>query len=135
MIGRMMVSVVAALTWSSIAGAGIIGTTGDVQVIAPPASVVPPNLAEDGVIHVFLERSGIVLGADVQADMTVHYTTYDPPSGRTLGLIPMGTNVSTYYIHFDPVTAGAGIGTVTFDEPILGVIAEGDEIDNTALTD
>lgn len=136
MIARFIVATLAAVWWSGVASAAIIATTGDVQVEAPPTSVVPPNHAEDGVIHLFQEGTpGHILLSDVLADMTVHYTTYDPPSGRTLGTIPMGTVVNSYYIHFDPATAGAGLGSVTFSEPIIAVIAEGDETTETAITD
>lgn len=135
MIARLAVTAIATMLWSGIAAAGIIGTTGDVQVISPPVSVVPPQLAEDNTIHLFVEQTDIALSADVLADMTTHYTTYDPPDGRTLGTIPMGTTVSSYYIHFDPATRGGVSGSVTFGEPILGVIAEGDEAEGTALTD
>ena len=129
MITRLAVSIVSSMLCSSVAFAGIIGTTGDVTVVAPPPSVAPPNFQENDVIHLFPEQNGVALPSDVTADMTVHYTTYDPPppaSGRTLGTIPTGTIVNSYYIHFDPVTGNATQGSVTFAEPILGVIAEGD---------
>ena len=129
MITRVAVAVVSSVLCSNVAFAGIIGTSGAVTVVSPPpASVVAPNFQENDVIHLFSEQTDVVLGADVTADMTVPYTQYDPPppSGRTLGTIPMGTVVSSYYVHFDPVTGNSVQGSVTFAEPILGVMAEGD---------
>ena len=135
MIARFAAAAAAVLLWSNVAVAGIIGTTGDVQIVSPPASVVPPSFAEDGVVHLFVEQTDVALASDVLADMTVHYTTYNPPIGRTLGTIPMGTVVSSYYLHFDPATAGPGVGSVTFAEPIVAVIAEGDDFAETAVED
>lgn len=144
MIARLALAAVAAVAWSGVAAAAIIGTTGDAQVVTPPASVVPPAYVEDGVIHVFEEQSGVALTSDLTADMTVPYTTYNPPgvppwnpstTGRTLGIVPLGTVVNSYYLHFDPATFGGVLGSVTFDEPILAVIAEGDETSYTAVND
>lgn len=145
MLTRLTLAVAIALVLGTkVAIAAIIGITGDAQLVAPPASVVPPAAAEDGVIHVFDEQASVALTSDLTADMTVHYTTYNPPgvapwtpatTGRTLGTIPMGTVVNSYYLHFDPLTFGGVLGSVTFDEPILAVIAEGDETTETAIND
>ncbi len=127
MISRPIIALLAVALSAEGAAAGIVGTTGHAQVVAAPPSVVPPAFAEDGVVHVFVEQTDVPLPMDVTVDMTTHFSGYDPLVGRSLGTIPMGTVVSSYYVHYDPTGGGEVLGSVSFAEPILGVIAEGDE--------
>jgi hypothetical protein len=105
------------------ATAQIIGTAGDAQVIAPPASVVPDQLESPTAIQVFAERSGVIL----PVDLTVNFTEpglYDEISDLTGGTIAAGTIVDTYFLHSDPigVTPTQYAGSVTFATDVLGVI-------------
>ena len=83
-------------------------TTGDIAVIAPPASVVVGAMSDNALIYAFDEAHGVTLGAPVSADIG--------------GTIPAGTAVDSHYIHFDPTAATTRVATITFSRPILGVI-------------
>ena len=122
---RLAVAFIAVLCCSPIADAGIVATTGQMTLGPPLDSVVPPANEDNTTIHLFVEQTDVSLAANVDVDM-ITPSTYDPPNGRTPGTIPMGTIVSSYYIHFDPVSGSDASGSVTFGEPVLGVIAKGD---------
>src|SRR5262245_62014365 len=106
-IMRFAASALTVVLWlpSAVAVAGVVGTGGQVHLGPAPPSVVSPNAAEDGVIHLFVEQTDVALPVDVVADMTTYFTGYDPFAGpgtsfgRTLGVIPAGTVVSSYYLH------------------------------------
>lgn len=125
-------AVLAVLSWAGICAAGVAGTSGAVQLVAAPGSVAPGQNESNAVIHLFSERTDFALATGVDVDMSSHYTTWDPPTGATPATIPSTTVVSTYYLQLDPVSGLRRLkGSVTFDEPILGVIAQGlPDIDN-----
>ena len=107
--------------------AGIVSVTGAASLIAAPASVVPnagyESLTTAGV---FNEKQNVNLAQVAQVDVT---TTgfFDALGDLTPGSIAVGTLVSSYYLHADPVgssgTPYSFEGSITFDSDILGVAA------------
>ena len=120
--------VVSMLSVSGAAGAGVDHTYGDIVLGAAPPSVLVGQNESDTTVHLFPEQTNVPLSSAVDVDMSVPYTLYDPPDGRTLATIPSSTMVNSYYLQFDPVSGvRRALGSVTFDEPILGVIANGNQ--------
>ncbi len=114
------------LIWgSSPAAARLTGSSGDVQVLnQPPPSVVPEALTSDDQAFVFEERRCATLAANLPVDVLNPTGTYGDTTAQP-GVIPAGTQVDSYYVHFDqPGTAGTEsvTGTLTFDQPVLGII-------------
>lgn len=109
------------------AQAGIVSVSGAASLIAAPASVVPNAGFESfTTAGVFNERQNVNLSQLAQVNVT---TTgfFDALGDLTPGSIAVGTLVSSYYLHADPVGSGQTrytyIGSVTFDSDILGVAA------------
>ena len=110
-----------------VAPAAITGTTGAVQQVAPPASVVEGTLRSDHTITAFDERQCVTLATSLAVDVT--------PGGGS-GTIPAGTSVSSQFLHLDPTTASAVTlsGSVTTDEAVLGVITSQANLDASDAT-
>ena len=121
-----LVAASSALVLTSVQ-ADIVSVSGAAALIAAPASVVPnagyENFTQAGV---FSERQNVNLAQSAQVDVT---TTgfFDALVDLTPGSIAVGTLVSSYYLHADPVgssgTPYTYIGSITFDADILGVAA------------
>jgi hypothetical protein len=124
-------------SWAGICAAGVASTTGAVQLVAAPSSVAPGQHESNTVIHLFVERTDETLLTGLDVDMSSHYTTWNPPVGGTPATIPSNTVVSSYYLQLDPLSGFHRLkGSVTFDEPILGVIAQGlPDIDHLGASD
>lgn len=107
---------------ASISQAQIITTTGNLVVSSPPASVNPNATESDTETLIFFESTAL-LSADLSVD-GINPGTYN---SAVSGVVPSGTNVSSYFLHGDKVgsTASAVMmaGSVTFAQDILGVIA------------
>ena len=111
--------------------AGIISFLGDVDFIAPPPSVVLGVLEDDQLTRVFLEQSALILGSDVDADVTSPGVVYEA-ADLTPGTIFSGTRVDSYLFHFDPASgSGASGGSVTFNRDILGILVQTSSLDAT----
>lgn len=117
----------AAAIFPAICAGGIIGTTGAVQVISPPSNVTIGKLESNTAVNTFVERQGFSLPTSVAVDITnpgTSPTGSDPSfSPATIGT---GTLVNSYYMHFDAVGEPSMpielSGSITFSEPILGLI-------------
>jgi hypothetical protein len=108
------------------ANADLISQTGQISVIAAPASVVVNSgLESDTVTFFFTERKDLVLPVGVAVDITSP-GIYNSNASLTPGTIAAGTLVDSYYLHNDlvgsPTTTITHTGSVTFDTDILGVI-------------
>ena len=109
--------------------AGIISFLGDVDFIAPPPSVVLGVLEDDQLTRVFLEQSALILGSDVDADVTSPGVV-DEAADLTPGTIFSGTRVDSYLFPFDPASgSGASGGSVTFNRDILGILVQTSSLD------
>ncbi|MEM9020406.1 MAG: FecR domain-containing protein [Planctomycetota bacterium] len=118
--------------WSSIAGTPVL--EGDIRY--EPS--VPTNLSnrrsEDEMIRLFPERHRVRLGQNITATFTQpgEYMKF-PATGA---VIPAGTQVDAYLIHFDQPghdhgSLMTGRATITFDRPIVAVIANSIHLDQT----
>jgi hypothetical protein len=124
LVSLLAVLAVAATVGTTAAVAAITSTSGAVVQIAPPASVQDGALQSDTQIRVFEEQQCVTLASDLQLDFSA--------AGGS-GLIPAGTVVSSYLLHFDPtgsapVTLTGSFGT---DEVIIGVLTNASSLDAT----
>ncbi len=103
----------------------LTGSSGDVQVLNQAPTNVPPNaLTSDTHAFVFTERECATLASNLPVDVVNPSGTYDETTTQA-GIVPSGTQVDSYYVHFDKVgDAGTATvsGTLTFDRPVLGII-------------
>jgi hypothetical protein len=109
--------------WGGPAVAGIIGTTGQVDVLSsPPASVEPGHLQSNSDVFAFTEQTDLKLSTAVNVDITSP-GTYSTDNSLTPGTIAAGTSVESYFLHADPQNNDSMFdGSLTFSTPILGVI-------------
>lgn len=124
--------VVPVLGIGPLATAAVVGTTG--AVVQYSDSQVPSDIAtgdweNNTQIREFPEVQNFTLPAGgVTADVTVPGTSPSSTSQNlSTGVIPAGTVVDSYFLHFDPVgepnPADTLSGSITFNEPVLGLIA------------
>jgi hypothetical protein len=115
-------------------------TTGDrtLAIIAPPT--VEPNRLENARYGMlFAEKKGVSLAASLRVDATVP-GEYNMKTVMKPATVAAGTKVNSYYLHVDRVASPMAFdvitGSLTFDTPILGVIAaEGNLIRSDFLGD
>jgi hypothetical protein len=96
---------------SSLTGPGT--TAADIVWKGQLTSSLAMGAAEEDTAQLFRERTGVVLSSDLNL------------AGG--GVVPAGTTVNSYIVHFDPVGSNQSPvweckGTITFDEPVLGLI-------------
>jgi hypothetical protein len=122
------------------ANATIVGTTGQIVKISPPASVMPDTLESDTQAFAFDEQQGLLLSSGLTVDITTPGTYHVPNGGVPLtpGTIPAGTLVSSHFVHADPVgnpdpVTGTKLynGTITFDGTIIGIIVYDATLDSS----
>ena len=107
--------------------AGVFSTSGITQ-IAPPASVARNMTESNETIFLFEEQQELVLDSDLAVDITAP-GTYGTPGG---GVIPAGTCINSYFIHYDLIDASFyRSGSVTFEEEVLGLITSTDKLDDS----
>jgi hypothetical protein len=118
-----------------VAWADIAGIAGDITQIAPPPSVLEEALVSTTTMSVFQERENYSLPAALNVDILgVGRGDTDPITPAPLaGMIPAGTRVDVYFVHFDRPedTFGALFGAIGFDAEVLGVIHTDDGLDNS----
>jgi hypothetical protein len=116
-------AVVATCFWAGPASAGIIHTTGQVDLLSsPPASVKAGKLQSNTDAFAFTEQTGLTLKTAVNVDITSP-GTYKSVASLTPGTIAAGTPVESYFLHSDPPNNNSMYdGSVTFSTPILGLI-------------
>lgn len=108
----------------------VISATGAMDYIPAPASVMPGVLESNTLIRYFDEfPQGKTLPFNLTVDLTApgSYTGTSLTAPATLGSIAAGTLFDSYSFHFDNLSNTAGtsfraVGTVTFDQDILGVM-------------
>jgi len=101
--------------------------------ITPPPSVQLNALESNQSAFFFAERVSSVLPSAIAVDATLP-GTYDSVGSLTLGTIPAGTVVDSFLLHADPFDPNNGVfysGSVSFLNPILGVIALSGSLDQT----
>jgi len=114
----------AAATFAAPASAAIMSVTGSVVpvIIPPPVSLLEGDFESSAAIHVFEEGVSTTIGP-VVTNITIP-GTYGP-GAIAGGIIPMGTLLHSYFVHFDPVGTGytslSGSFTLEPDEVIIGI--------------
>jgi sugar lactone lactonase YvrE len=123
--------------------AGGLVTAFVTAVTAPPSAAVlkitpPPSVQLDGLesnqsAFFFAERVSFVLPSAIAVDASSP-GTYNSFGSLTPGIIPAGTVVDSFFLHADPFDPNNGVfysGSLSFDNPILGVIALSGGLDQT----
>jgi hypothetical protein len=115
-------SLTAMMLTAGAAVAAITAVNGMAMQVAPPATVLP-GLNMGPAIQAFDELQNVMLPVALLVDArgTNPLTEIRSEGDLNPGKIPAGTCVNSHYIHYDPNGAGAAIGGVEFDGPILGV--------------
>lgn len=107
-------------------------TSGAVQWVAtPPSDVSSNNWESNTYIRAFAEQQNLKLTQSLATDISVAGTS---PSGSSENLSPSsiasGTIIDCYMLHFDKngsnSTVVGATGSITFDEPILGLLVTAD---------
>jgi hypothetical protein len=80
-------------------------------------------LTNDTQAFVFVEQACATLATGLAVDVINPAGTYSDVLTQR-GVISAGTQVDSYYVHFDRVQTSSGTvsGTLTFDRPVLGLI-------------
>lgn len=112
---------------------GIARTSFAVRLSEPaPASVNPGALESDS--HIVLIRERQALTTATAMKVVVPART-DGSASEQIVTLPAGTRVDSYLLHFDPVGAPSQavqvIGSVTFDQPVVGVFAIDPHLDRS----
>lgn len=116
-----------ALLTAPVSG-GVLSTSGDVVEHSVPASLELDAFEAEGEIRLLTESENLTLSEAVTANVTLP-STCDAPEDLTPGEIPAGTTITSYLLHFDPVSDDTtASGSVTFDERILGLIILSDDL-------
>jgi hypothetical protein len=120
-----------------VANGAIVTTSGNMTVFSSATAdytASPYNDPAPAPTHIWNEQTGVTLPSDVVldtdlADSTLRYVTgsvdpgevaFSAGGGPTLAA---GTAVDVYYAYFDPAGTQNGSGSVTFDQPVLGIVA------------
>ncbi len=99
---------------------GAVVTTGDAVSIGAPSSVMTGALTNDNKFYVFEERT-TTLGSDLQVDWFA--SNGGALSNGGGGKISAGTQVTSYFVHFEPATKLSTVsGNLTFSQKIIAVI-------------
>lgn len=134
---RLLIAIVGSTIGVASANAGIITTTGNFLVVAPATAnytAAPFNDPAPAPTRIWVEQTAIGLASNVVldtdlADPTKQYVISGPGAGQVAfaaaggPTLVAGTNVDVYYAYFDPAGTQAGRGSVTFDAPVLGIVA------------
>ncbi len=129
-----LVCLAAPLDFTSKAESAVLTVSGNVVQIAPPLSVVQDALESNTVVQLFAEQTAILLNQNISVDIT-QPGAVNNASNLTPGLIAANQLVDSYLLHSDAIGVGNPIvtfqGSVTFDQPILGIIVQYFKLDAT----
>jgi hypothetical protein len=121
----------------SHASADIIATTPNFQVFSAATADYTFGPYDDPApppTRIWVEQlalsllAPVVLDTDL-ADTTKQYVINGPVAGQVAfgpaggPTLAVGSRVNVYYAYFDPADLESGRGTVTFDAPVLGIVA------------
>ena len=121
-----VVSVAAVATAMGSGSQPVITSTTNVNILDPAPPTFKRNQIEsdtDG--YVFLESLCAPLGTDIVVNRATDGNFGGASNAGTV--IPAGTLVSTFILGFDRLSPGMIVGTVSFSNPILGLIYRRDE--------
>lgn len=120
-------------TFTAVLSAATAVHAATVPIAAPP-SVQPGALTNQTDAYVFLEKT-LTLGSPLAVDISSP-GLYNSSSPSSVGVIPAGTDVSSYMIHHESVNQAYSFIyiTFTFPEPVLGIITTDAGLDATDLS-
>jgi len=112
--------------------AAIVGDTGPVTQTSPPGDVSYNGTQSNTQIIVFPEQQNALVTSSLQLDVTTAGTTFNRPENPLTAALPSGTVVNSYMLHYDRFTGTSRlIGSVTFDEEIIGLIVNSGRLDDS----
>jgi len=120
---------VAAATASG--GTCIVGSVGVTYYDPPPPSVEINALESNTTASVFAEGACVTLPNDIVVNRSTN-GTFQGNSNQG-SVIPSGTAVQTFIINGDRSTNGRLNGSITFNQPILGLIYRRDQFNATSF--
>lgn len=141
-------AIAASIAAAGSASAGIVSFSGQLSLVPnteAPISFKWGDMASDESMALYIETTNHVLASPLMADIPGTEATYhrfNRPAAPFA--IPAGTEINSYFVHQEFVgndfnKFGAMEFTITFDQPILGVIVGGDwhdsELYRTTLDD
>jgi hypothetical protein len=100
-----------------LAGASIVGVTGQATQIGSPASCLPSVLTGPNA-YAWDEQQNLNISAGLLVDMSTNPSF--APGGNTPGVVT--GNLDSHFIHFDTLSGNSATGTVTFSGFIVGVM-------------
>jgi hypothetical protein len=109
--------------------AGVIASTGGVQLDSPPLSLQLNAYQSDTVVRDLKERQSYILQAALDADVSASglVTTGGQLSPTS---IPASTRINSHVIHFDPINVpDRKVVSMTYDTDILGVVTSSSKLD------
>ena len=117
---------------------GVLQATGLMKFVAPGPEFVPGRFEDNQHILVFSERTGVVLKTELSVDL-VEPGQYQRIHRTQQHQIEVGRQVRSYLLQLDPIGRLARdapnkprvIGQVTFDKPIIGLIASSTNLSET----
>jgi hypothetical protein len=133
-IGLLMAMMLFVIATSPLK-AGVI-VTGDVVVVAPPASVVKGADTTPVNAILFQERANFAVPANTAVDVTAPGTANSSNFSPSPGTIAQGTLADVWFFHSDPPNSVSTeyVGTMTFDTPVLGIIDTDSKLNATDPT-
>jgi hypothetical protein len=113
-------------------------TTGDVRFLRRAPKAVKEGTFEHDYVIVFEEQTDAELPQPISVIRGISFQQDAPqPSKPERVTLPAGTRVRSYYVHFDNVGRGVreveSKGTITFDQPVLGLVIPGTALKQTDL--
>lgn len=139
MSSKLFLSIMISVALVVPAVADISSYSDTVEQLSLPANLWVDQTQSDTSIRIFEEKQSLVLTTDLRVDTLGVPKIYDSAADLEGGLIDAGTVVNSYLIHVDPFTyknLPGGLrgytGSITFSNPILGVIVT---LDNLLATD
>jgi len=134
-LGAFLIGVTAL---ASFATGAVTGTTGAVRVIATPSNLRLGFTENNVRIRAFSEQLDRTLTSDLPVDISVPSSVPDAPSiNLSPGVIPAGTRVESWLLHFDPIgIPGSPLtlqGSISFDTPVLGIEVLSASLDGTDM--
>lgn len=113
---------------------GVVATNRNVHWLnSKPASLLEGQLESNSSIFLIQEKQNVVLPHEIPVTF---YERLQRGSGGTqsayathIRMLPGGKKVDSYLLHFDPASKKFLDGEITFDRPIVAIIARGNQLD------
>ncbi len=123
----VLVALFASISHADVTGGEMTGGSsfdngGEFQIVPAPA-VLDNNQYDDDNVRAFDEVQDLALIQSLILDQVA--------AGLSSNVLGAGSVVSSHYVIYDPSSSRTVIGTVTFDQPVLGVITSNIRFNDT----